>query len=166
MRSWCEGTCEKMEGNESAHKREGREVRVCVCVCVCVRVCVRVCVVGVRVRVRKGERERERGRIMIVDAFVVRGRLDDWVCACVRFTEQLRAAKANLIMDHVRFVPLDLESAPRLVVQIRPVLQVLDASHVCHYIRRLGVVARPPPRIVQDIVRDVASARALKEDLK
>ena len=61
----------------------------------------------------------------VVDAFVVRRGLDVWVCACVRFTEQLRAPQASHIIDHLRFVLLDVFLAPRLSVQVMPVPQVV-----------------------------------------
>ena len=56
------------------------------------------------------------------DALAVRCGLNGWVCACVRFTEQLRAVQAN-----VRFVLLDAQVTPRLFVQVMPVLQVVQS---------------------------------------
>ena len=76
-------------------------------------------------------------RSQAVDAYVCRG-LDGWACACVPFTEQLRAPQASLMRDRVRFVLLNAHTAPRLVVQVRPVLQFCTAwgNHMRPLIRR------------------------------
>ena len=65
-------------------------------------------------------------RSKVVVASVVRRGLDGWVWACVRFTEQLGAPHASLIQDHVRIVLLDVQVAPRLYMQVMPVLRVLQ----------------------------------------
>ena len=53
--------------------------------------------------------------------------LDGRVCACVRFTEQLRAPQARPIKDHVHFMLLDVQVVPRLFVQVMPVLRMLQS---------------------------------------
>ena len=64
---------------------------------------------------------------LLVDALVVRRGLDELVRACVRFTELLRAPKASLSLDRVRFILLDVKVSQGLNVQTKPVLFVLGA---------------------------------------
>ena len=91
--------------------------------------------------------------------------LDPWVCACVRFTEQLRAPQARRIMDHVRFVLLDVQVVPRLFVQVMPVLQMLQSlerrgrvsTRTCVQLESVGSFQNFIHRFLQDITRHIAS---------